>query len=159
MCVPYVEKEAAMKLTSAAFGESEQIPKRHGKKFDNVSPSLSWESAPPDATSFALAVVDRISPGNVYLHWLVCDIPAIATSLEEGASGSPQMPAGSRELRPYVGPFPPSGTHTYEFTLYALRAERLDVPDRASLEQFEEAVESGTVETATLTGRFTSAEP
>jgi phosphatidylethanolamine-binding protein (PEBP) family uncharacterized protein len=40
------------------------------------------------------------------------------------------MPAGSREVRPYAGPFPPSGTHDYEFTLYALKTDRLDLPKK-----------------------------
>jgi phosphatidylethanolamine-binding protein (PEBP) family uncharacterized protein len=48
---------------------------------------------------------------------------------EEGAPGT-AMPAGSREVKPYAGPFPPSGTHEYEFTLYGLETERLDLPKK-----------------------------
>jgi Raf kinase inhibitor-like YbhB/YbcL family protein len=144
-----------MRLESAAFADGEQIPQRHGKRFENVSPPLSWSDVPAGTRSFALSVVDRISPGNVYLHWLVTDIPPSASSLAEGASGTPRMPAGSREPTPYVGPFPPSGVHTYTFTLYALDAERLEVR-RGSLEGFEAAVDGRALATATLSGRFPS---
>jgi phosphatidylethanolamine-binding protein (PEBP) family uncharacterized protein len=51
------------------------------------------------------------------------------------------MPAGSREVKPYLGPFPPSGMHEYEFTLYALRTERLDLPKKVSFDAFTEAVQ------------------
>jgi Raf kinase inhibitor-like YbhB/YbcL family protein len=144
-----------MILSSAAFKESEQIPQKYGKEGGNVSLPLTWTGAPGETKSFALAVVDRIAPGNVYLHWLVCDIPRTATALDEGASGTARMPAGAKEVRPYVGPFPPSGTHTYEFTLYALGTERLDLPSGTSLERFERAVAGSTLGTATLSGRFT----
>jgi Raf kinase inhibitor-like YbhB/YbcL family protein len=147
----------AMLITSSSFSDGEPIPEKHGKNFDNVSPALSWSEAPSDTKSFGLAVLDRISPGNVYLHWLVCDIPPTATSLDEGASGTPRMPAGAREIKPYVGPFPPSGIHTYEFTLYALQAEAIDIGPGASLEEFERAVDGRTLATAVLKGTFASA--
>ena len=40
-----------------------------------------------------------------------------------------------------MGPFPPSGTHDYEFTLYALRTDRLGLQPGATLEAFRWAAE------------------
>ena len=145
-----------MRLESAAFEAGELIPRRHGKRFGNVSPPLAWADLPSGTRSLALSVVDRISPGNVYLHWLVTDIPPSATSIAEGASATPQMPAGANEPTPYVGPFPPSGIHTYTFTLYALDVDRLDV-GRGSVERFEGAVAGHSLSTASLSGRYPSA--
>jgi phosphatidylethanolamine-binding protein (PEBP) family uncharacterized protein len=53
-----------------------------------------------------------------------------------------------------VGPFPPSGTHHYEFTLYALKTEKLDLPEKVSLETFMKAVEQSSLATAKLVGKF-----
>jgi Phosphatidylethanolamine-binding protein len=50
--------------------------------------------------------------------------------------------AGSREVRPYTGPFPTSGAHEYEFLLYALGTARLNVPDKGLLDGFTKAVDA-----------------
>ena len=133
-----------MELGSSAFAASQEIPLRHGGKQANVSPPLSWSGAPPQTRSFGLSMIDEIAPGRIYLHWLVCDIPAAVTALDEGISGAGRMPAGSRELKAYIGPFPPSGTHTYRFTLYAVDTDRLAVPDGAQAWPTSSAPWSGT---------------
>jgi Raf kinase inhibitor-like YbhB/YbcL family protein len=143
-----------MVLSSSAFEHGHEMPQQYGKQIANVSPPLSWTDAPPDTRSFALSVVDRHPVAGNYVHWLVADIAAGVTSLPEGAAGA-AMPAGAREVRPYAGPFPPSGTHDYEFTLYALKTDRLDVPEQVSLEAFTNAVEPNVLATATLVGTFT----
>lgn len=142
-------------LTSTAFDESEEIPRRHGKETDNVSPALSWTGAPDATKSFALSMVDHVSPSNTYVHWLVADIPAGTDALDDNAAATGRMPAGSRELKPYVGPFPPSGTHRYEFTLYALDTDRLDLQPGVDIEGFQQVVEPHALGTAKLTGTFT----
>ena len=143
-----------MTLRSTAFDDGGDIPRKHGKKFENVSPPLSWTDAPEGTKSFALSVVDRHPVARDYVHWLVIDIAGGVTSLKEGASGA-AMPEGSREVTPYAGPFPPSGTHDYEFTLYALKTDRLDLPRKVSLDAFTEAVEPHALATARLVGKFT----
>jgi hypothetical protein len=144
-----------MVLTSSAFEEGQEIPRKHGKKFENVSPQLAWEGAPSGTGSFALSVVDRHPVAAGYVHWLVVDIDPDVTSLEEGAA-SAEMPAGSREVKPYAGPFPPSGTHEYAFTVYALGTSRLDLPAEVPWDAFERAVESDVLATAELVGTFTT---
>jgi len=143
-----------MVLNSSAFGDGQEIPQKHGKKIENISPQLSWMGAPSETKSFALSMVDRHPVAGNYVHWLVVDIDAGVTSLREAASGS-GMPAGSREVEPYAGPFPPSGTHDYEFTLYAVKTDRLDLPTKASLDAFTRAVAPNALATARLVGKFT----
>ncbi len=146
-----------MVLLSSAFKDTQAMPLKYARAGQNASPPLSWVNAPQGTKSFALAVVDRHPVARNMIHWLVIDIGADVTSLKEGASGSAGMPAGSRELKPYVGPFPPSGTHDYEFTLYALKTEKLDLPKQVALETFTKAAEQGSLATAKLVGRFTKA--
>jgi Raf kinase inhibitor-like YbhB/YbcL family protein len=143
-----------MSLTSSSFSDGGDIPSKHGKKIDNVSPQLSWSGAPEETRSFALAMVDTHPIARGYVHWLVVDIDAATQSLPEAAADG-AMPAGSRELTPYAGPFPPSGTHGYELTLYALDAETVALPANVSLEEFSNKIKGRTLATARIVGRFT----
>jgi Raf kinase inhibitor-like YbhB/YbcL family protein len=145
-----------MELTSSSFAASQEMPQKLGKRADNISPQLSWNNAPAGTKSFALAEVDTHPVARGYVHWLVADIPEGVNVLGEGAADG-AMPASSHEVKPYTGPFPPSGTHDYEFTLYALDTAKLDVPDDASLEQFTKAVAPHSLATAKLVGKFTKA--
>jgi len=144
-----------MLLTSPAFENDQEIPQKFGKKFENTSIPLAWEGAPKDTKSFALSMVDYMSPTRYYVHWLACNLSPDLSKLEIGASSDHHMPAEAKELKPYVGPFPPSGTHKYELTLYALKTPQLDVPNKASLDDFLQAVGKTTLAKAQLTGTFT----
>jgi Raf kinase inhibitor-like YbhB/YbcL family protein len=143
-----------MSLASSSFRDGGDIAQQHGKKIANVSPQLSWTGAPRGTGSFALAIVDTHPVARGYVHWLVVDIDAATTFLPESAADS-AMPTGSRELTPYAGPFPPSGTHEYEFTLYALDAETLPLPTNVTLERFKASVKDRTLATARIVGSFT----
>ena len=143
-----------MSLTSSSFPDGGEIPQRYGKKVRNVSPQLSWSDAPPETRSFALALVDTHPIANGYVHWLVVDIDAATTSLPEGAADG-AMPTGSRELTPYAGPFPPSGTHAYELTLYALDTETIALPANVPLEEFQARIADRTLANARMVGEFT----
>jgi Raf kinase inhibitor-like YbhB/YbcL family protein len=142
------------RLTSPAFDDGQEMAQKFGKKAQNVSPPLAWEDAPEGTKGFAIALVDRHPVADSYLHWLLDGIDPDRRSLEEGAAGGPGGLAGVRELKPYVGPFPPSGTHDYELTIYALDTQQLDLRGNAGLEEFTRAAEAHSVATATLVGKF-----
>jgi len=141
-----------MIIKSPAFKDLELIPQKYGKKGENISPALSWEAAPKDTKSFALAIIDRHPVAKNFIHWLIVDLPVQVTSLKEGASG--RMPEGARELKPYYGPNPPSGSHDYEFIVYALKTEKLDVPTKVTREAFFDAVKKQSLATASITGKY-----
>jgi Raf kinase inhibitor-like YbhB/YbcL family protein len=143
-----------MQLTSSAFENGQEMPQKYGKKLENISLPLSWSAVPAGTKSFAVSIVDKHPVARNYVHWMVADVGANVTSLPEGASSS-GMPAGAKELKLYAGPFPPSGTHKYEITLYALKTERLVLPSKVNLEIFTEAAEQNAIATATLTSTFT----
>jgi Raf kinase inhibitor-like YbhB/YbcL family protein len=142
-----------MELHSSSFDNGGEIAEKHGKKFENISPQLSWSDLPSGTTSLAIAMVDHHPVARGYVHWVVTGIAPGVTSLDEGAAAT-GLPTGSRELEPYAGPFPPSGTHEYEFTLYALDREP-SLPAKATLAQFLEAVKGSILATARLAGTFT----
>jgi len=160
----YVLGGGPMEITSTAFKDGEKIPIQYvmpGAGRKNISVPLSWKTVPPGTKSFALSMVDPHPVAQNWVHWLVINIPANATSLEEGASGK-KMPPGSVELKNsfgdigYGGPRPPKGTgdHPYVFILYALKVEKLDVGASTSLSTFKKALEGKTLGSATITGKY-----
>jgi Raf kinase inhibitor-like YbhB/YbcL family protein len=142
-----------VELSSSSFEDGQEIPRRHGKRGENVSPELSWSDPPPETQSFALAMVDTHPDAAGYVHWLVADIDPETAELPEGAAQG-RMPDSAVQSTPYAGPNPPSGTHDYEVTLYALATPHLELPRGASLEEFLDAAESYALDAATLVGSY-----
>ncbi len=153
-----------MEISSSAFKDGEKIPIHYvmpaaGGK--NISIPLAWKNAPSGTKSFALSIVDPHPVAHDWVHWLVTNIPASVTQLEEGASRK-RMPPGSTELKNsfgdigYGGPQPPRGTgdHPYVITLYALNVPKVDLTLNASLSQFKKAIQGKVIETASLTGKY-----
>lgn len=116
-----------MKLISHSFQNNQTIPARFTCDGEDVSPHLAWSDFPPETKSFALACIDPDAPSGKFVHWLVANIPTSVTELEENSG----CPAGAVEIetdfgRPGWGsPCPPSGTHRYIFTVFALSCEQL----------------------------------
>jgi Raf kinase inhibitor-like YbhB/YbcL family protein len=140
-------------LRSPAFDNGEEMAQKYGKRAENVSAPLEWNGVPEGTRSLALTCVDVHPIARNYVHWLVADLDPQVRSLPEGAAGGRN--SGFTEVKPYVGPFPPSGTHDYEFTLYALKTDRLGVRPGAELQEFRQAAEENSLATATLIGKFT----
>ena len=153
-----------MEITSTAFKDGEKLPIQYvmpGAGGKNISVPLSWKSVPSGIKSFTLLMVDPHPVAQNWVHWLVINIPANVTSLEEGASRK-KMPRESIELKNsfgdvgYGGPQPPKGTgdHPYVFTLYALSVEKLDLGADTSLSAFKKALEGKILGSATITGKY-----
>jgi Raf kinase inhibitor-like YbhB/YbcL family protein len=138
---------ADFRLTSGDIRQGEQIGERHvfngfGYSGPNESPALEWSGAPEGTRSFALMMHDPDAPtGSGWWHWVVYDIPANVTSLPRGAGGGDGkgLPGGAKHGRTdfgskgYGGPAPPPGkTHHYHFKLFALKVDKLEVPEDAS---------------------------
>ena len=103
----------------------------------NQSPALFWTDPPEGTRSFALMVhdPDAQTGGAGLWHWVVLDIPANVRELPRGAGAidGRNLPGGARQVATdfegpgWDGPCPPKGAgpHTYNFTLYALKVEKL----------------------------------
>jgi Raf kinase inhibitor-like YbhB/YbcL family protein len=110
----------------------------------NISPALTWSGVPEGAKSFALIAhdLDAVTGVGGFTHWIVYNIPVSVKGLEQGAgtAESQSLPVGSVQpatsfgTSGWGGPCPPVGDkpHRYEFTLYALGVERLELPENAS---------------------------
>ena len=133
----------ALSIHSTAFAANAEIPTRYTCEGADVSPPLAWSAGPDGTKSFALIVddpdaPDPAAPKMTWVHWVLFNIPPIASGLPEG--GKP-LPSGTDQGKNdwkrtgYGGPCPPVGRHRYYFKLYALDAT-LDVatPTKAELE-------------------------
>lgn len=113
----------ALQVTSSAFGAGGTIPERFTCRGDGQAPPLAWSGA-GSAPALGLLVDDPDAPGGTYVHWVVLDLPAGTTSLPQGGA----LPPGTRQAvnsggsAGWAPPCPPSGTHHYRFTVYALSA-------------------------------------
>lgn len=83
------------KITNTKFGE-------------NVSPELKWDTV-EGASNYVVIMIDGA--------WLHMDVFTTETSIAEGAVGK------SERGNQYVGPYPPTGTHTYSVFVFALKNE------------------------------------
>jgi len=155
---PVDGKNQTFVVTSGAFENGEQIKEKYTKA--NVSFPLSWKNAPKGTKSFAVFVVDLHPVANMWVHWVVINIPAKVHALPEGVSRSDQLPKGSKELvnsfnqTGYGRPTPPagSGNHEYKVIVYALDVEALEAPRFLSYKSFQELVKEHVIETAEISG-------
>lgn len=108
-----------------------------GCKGGNRAPMLMWRNPPAGTRSFAVTVQDLDAPGgNGAWNWIVVNLPAATTELKEGAVG---LPPGAVQTRNdygragYGGPCSlPGKTHRYEFSVWALKSEKLKIDAKAN---------------------------
>jgi len=107
----------------------------------NISPALQWYNPPAGTRSYAVTAYDPDAPtGSGWWHWVMYNIPAGTTGLPAGAGNGRNAPRGSAQgqtdfgTKGYGGPCPPVGDrpHHYQFTVFALKVDRLDLPGNAT---------------------------
>lgn len=153
----------SLSLTSSQFSPGGAIPERCTGDGTDESPALAWTGAPDGTKAFALIVddpdaPDPAAPKRTWVHWVVSDLPASASSLPAGASGK-AMPVGSHEgtndggESGYSGPYPPIGRHRYFFKLYALDAPT-GLPEGLTKGALLKAIEGHVLDEAQLMGTY-----
>ena len=125
-----------MTLTSSAWTDGGQMPRKHTQPGGEASPPLAWTNAPENASTFVLLVHDPDTPTGSgtddTLHWLVWNIPASVHELAENASRA-GLPQGSVQISAtapsYRGPGAAAAgpAHHDIFELFALDAQ-VDIP-------------------------------
>lgn len=149
-----------MRLTSSAFEDDGLVPPRHTCDGEDVSPPLSWAEAPEGTRAYALVMDDPDAPLRTWVHWVVYNIPADVQSLAEALPAESELDTGAEQgvnswgRTGYGGPCPPSGTHHYVFTLYALDAAIDLPPAKTGKQDVLEAIEGHVLARTTLTGLY-----
>lgn len=202
-----------MQLTSPAFADGQPIPPQyafckpsavgHVALSQNFNPPLAWSGVPQGAQSLVLICHDPDVPSRAddvnldghtvpadlprvdFYHWLLVDMPATRTHIDEKefsrevtARGKPGPEsidgmrqgvndytawfAGDQDMAGqyfgYDGPCPPwndSLLHHYIFTLYALDVARCPVDGAFNGAQLRAALAGHVLAQASLTGTYT----
>jgi Raf kinase inhibitor-like YbhB/YbcL family protein len=140
-----------MKIMSKDFVDNGNIPSEFTCDGRNISPQLSWENVPEKTKSFALCVTDPDALGG-WIHWMVYDISKEIKEIDQDS-----LPVEAKEVKndfgkkTYGGPCPPSGTHRYIFTVYALDVEHLE---GVNTHNFFDNVKAHTLDKAAITGLY-----
>ncbi|WP_417836084.1 YbhB/YbcL family Raf kinase inhibitor-like protein [Thalassospira tepidiphila] len=169
---------------------------------DNISPAISWSDIPEGTKSFALICHDPDVPSsgedvNIegkevpaslprvdFYHWVLVNIPASITKLEEGVASNGVTPKGKMpgakpygtaglnnytdwfagdtdmggDYGDYDGPCPPwndSIIHHYHFTIYALDTDKIDLPEPFTGPDALAAIEVHVLGKASYMGTYT----
>lgn len=140
----------SLAVTSSAFAEGDAIPSQFTCDGTDLSPPLEWSGAPDATAAYAVIVDDPDARG--FIHWAVADIPADQTSLGEGATSGIE---GRNDFgrAGYGGPCPPSGSHRYVFTVYAL-SEATGLAPGFSADELRDAMKGKTLGTGQLAGSY-----
>jgi len=150
---------ATLALSSTSFQSGGKIPSQHTCDGADASPQLSWPAPPASTKSLALIMSDPDAPGGTFVHWVLYDIPASTRELPAGVAKHGQLYDNSRQGKNdfgktgYGGPCPPSGTHHYVFTLYALDTT-LGLQPGATRSQIESAIKGHILARGELVGLY-----
>jgi len=150
---------AVIELTSPGFGEGGMIPRENTCDGRDISPELQWAAVPEGSQSLALIVDDPDAPSGTFVHWVLYNLPPDRHELTENMPHDEILPNGARQgindfgRIGYGGPCPPSGTHRYYFTLYALDTD-LDLPAGETKARLLEAMGNHVLAKGQLMGKY-----
>lgn len=146
-------------VTSSAFGNNEEIPKRHTADGENLSPPLAWSPGPAGTKSFAVTCTDPDAFGETWAHWILSGLSPDKLTLDDGvvvaANAAADWVQGENDFGEigYGGPAPPPGpAHQYVFRVFAL--DSVPQIDAQSLSDFEEVIDGHILASGSLTGTF-----
>ena len=144
-------------LSSPAFDDMGEIPKKYGYKNKNSNPPLSISDVPPNSKSLALIMDDPDAKkivGKTWTHWLVWNILPNTDKIDESSipKGCSQGVSDFGSAK-YGGPAPPDKIHTYVFVLYALDTD-LNLKKGADAAALRRAMDGHVIGEAKLVGTY-----
>lgn len=139
---------------SSSFADGSKLPAAFTCDGEKKVLPLFVAGVPSSAKSLAFSIVDPDAPSGNWMHWLAWNIsPNVSVigrhELSEGAVEG----YNSGGVKGFYPPCPPSGTHRYVVTVYALDT-MLSLPEKAGLGAFNAAVKGHIVGQASITGRY-----
>lgn len=156
---------SSMKITSSAFENNENIPKKYSCDGQSINPPLQFLDVPQNAKSLVLIVDDPDAPMGTFDHWVLFNMEPKLKGIEEGNLPN-EVTAGKNSAGQtiYTAPCPPpaspeqlqrgeSGTHRYFFKLYALD-EMLDAKPGISKKEVENAMQGHVIASSELVGLY-----
>ena len=138
-------------IKSPAFSNNGWIPAKYACIGSNINPTLSISDIPNGTKSLALIVDDPDAPNGTFVHWVMWNIP-VTSVIDENSAPGIQGKNGKGENN-YFGPCPPTGTHHYNFKIYALDT-KLILPIGADKNALLKAMDKHILASGVLIGLF-----
>ena len=150
-------------ISSPAFEDGGEIPRRFTCQGDDVSPPLGFAGVSEGTLSLVLIVddpdaPDPAAPRMTWVHWVLFNMPSDTSNLP-AAIASDAFPGSTGEglndwgRTGYGGPCPPIGRHRYFHKLYALDTT-LSFVSEPTKEQLLAAMEGHVLTSAELIGTY-----
>ena len=140
-------------LTSTAFEDNGDIPKKYTCYGGDINPPLTFKNVPDKTKSLALTVSDPDAPEGTWSHWIIYNISPKTTEIIENTKPGTE---GLNDFGKYAygGPCPPDEKlHHYIFRLYALNTI-LNINEGPSLTEVEKAVKGHIIARTKLVGTY-----
>ncbi len=153
----------ALEISSPAFNDGDNIPKKYGCKYNggsNISIPLEFSNIPDDAKSLALIIDDPDAmsvAGKIWVHWILVDIPTETKQLPEikdGKLGIGQTGRNSNGKKNYGGPCPPNGVHVYNIKVYALNIGIKKSLGAMTQKKFEKKYKKEIISSSMISGKY-----
>ena len=159
-----LDVQAALNVSTPAFGNGQPIPETFAAEGQNVSPTLAWTAGPSGTQSYVVMMEDPdVSQDPPFVHWPLYNVPASVTRLDEAVPGGPAPPKPDGALQGpneygslgYYGPRPPESDppHAYHFQVFALD-RTLDLPFGASRAELLDAMRGHVLAAGEVVGTF-----
>lgn len=139
-------------VKSSAFEPGKKIPKKYSCDGNDINPPLIVEGIPKEAKTLALIMDDPDAPNGTFDHWIVWNIPASNSKINENSVPGKEGMNSARKPS-YMGPCPPNGTHRYFFKVYALDTE-LSLGVNSRKKDVEKAVQGHVLAKGELIGLY-----
>lgn len=149
----------SIQMQSSAFEDGGMIPRQYTCDGVDISPGLQWAAVPEETQSLALIADDPNAPSGTFVHWVLYGLSAERHELTENMPKDKTLPNGALQgvndfgRIGYGGPCPPSGTHRYSFTLYALDTD-LDLPPGQSRAALLDVMQDHILARGQIMGRY-----
>jgi len=147
------EKEG-LKISSPAFENDGEIPKKYTCDGANVNPPLKIENVPSNTKSLAMVFDDIDAPRGTYVHWILWNIdPNVKEIKENSVPEKAVQVLNDFKKHHYGGPCPPRRAHKYIFKIYALDT-LLNLKHNLTKKDLEKAIENHIISRAQLMGVY-----
>jgi Raf kinase inhibitor-like YbhB/YbcL family protein len=143
----------AFTISSAAFNNNADIPKKYTCDGKDVNPPLLIQNVPDKTKSLALTVTDPDAPEGTWTHWVIYNIPPNTGDIIENTNPGTE---GLSDFGKYTygGPCPPDAkVHHYIFRLYALNTA-ININEGPSISEVEKAINGHVIAKTELTGTY-----
>lgn len=146
-------RSGPMKITTD-FEHMGQIPSIYTCDGQDTAPIIHISDVPTNTQELALIVDDPDAPMGTWVHWVVYNIPANTTTIDNNNLPS-EAKLGITDFGRFGwgGPCPPNGQHRYFFKLYALD-KKLELSIGAKKSELETAMQGHIIEQAEIVGLY-----